>query len=195
MATEPPPSKVTPAEAFERARALIRAGEKLDMVAFAADLGISRATLYRWTGDRERLLADIVWADLQEMFTYLLARDTGRGRARIHAIATAFLELLTTRSSLPSFLRNEGENGLRLVTDPDGDVHPRIVEALAELIAMEVAEGHYRAPDDPHLLADGIVTLGERFLYNGGAARANPDPAMAVRVMDLLLREDPPAKA
>ena len=50
--------KATRALAFDTARHRIRTGHKLDMVALAADLGV---TLYRWTGDRDRLLAD-VWS-------------------------------------------------------------------------------------------------------------------------------------
>ena len=43
------------------------------MVALAAELDVSRATLYRWTGDRERLLADAVWAEARATADHMLS--------------------------------------------------------------------------------------------------------------------------
>ena len=43
-------------------------GERVDMLALASELGVSRATIYRWTGDRERLLADVLWSLSDEAF-------------------------------------------------------------------------------------------------------------------------------
>jgi AcrR family transcriptional regulator len=185
------PNKATPADAFARAQELVRSGTRLDMGSLAAEIGIARATLYRWTGDRDRLLSDILWTDAQRILDYVVANTSGAGVTRIHAVAIRFLELLLSGEKLTSFLRNEREHGLRLITDPRGGVRPRLVEAIASHIAAEVRHGEYRPPDDPELLAEGIVTLGERFLYHGGATEANPDPTTAFRVIALLLREEP----
>lgn len=70
--------RATPAEAFARAREIFRAGQRLDMVSLAADLGVGRATLYRWTGDRERLLADVAFAEADLLFGYLERHTPGR---------------------------------------------------------------------------------------------------------------------
>jgi hypothetical protein len=43
-------------------------------------------------------------------------------------------------------------------------VRPHLVAALTERIEREAQRG-YRPPADPRVLADGIVALGERFLY------------------------------
>ena len=160
------------------------------MVGLAAELGIARGTLYRWTGDRERLLSDILWADLDGLLTTLLRRPPERGRAGIQAIAMRFLELLTTGDLLVTILRTEGDTAFRLITDPKGRVRPGLVERLAAHIQQEVDEGFYRPPEEPHLLAEGMITIGERFLYNGGNVSANPDPATAYRIMSLLIREE-----
>jgi AcrR family transcriptional regulator len=194
MALKPSgPTKATPADAFARAQALVRSGSRLDMGSLASELGIARATLYRWTGDRDRLLSDILWADAQRILDHVAADTPGVGVTRIHDVAIRFLELLLAGEELTSFLRNERDHGLRLITDPQGGVRPRLVEAIATHIAGEVTRGAYRPPDDPTVLADGIVTLGERFLYHGGATEANPDPTTAFRVIALLLREEPVA--
>jgi AcrR family transcriptional regulator len=186
------PPKATPADAFTRAREIVYRGTRLDMVALASELGIARATLYRWTGDRERLLSDIMWADVHALVEHVYrTTTTERGVHRLQAIATRFLYLLTTGDRLATLLRTEGETAFRLITDPHGGVRPRLVESIAGYIRQEVDDGLYRPPEDPTLIAEGVVTLGERFLYHGGNITANPDPDTAHRIIALLIREPP----
>jgi Tetracyclin repressor-like, C-terminal domain len=111
------------------------------------------------------------------------------GAKGIRAVSTRFLELLTTGELLPTLLRVEGDTAFRLITDPAGGVRPRLVEMIAGEIQKEIDAGHYRPPEDAQLLAEGIVTLGERFLYNGGNPQANPAPETARRIIALLIRE------
>jgi AcrR family transcriptional regulator len=178
----------TPAAAFARAREIIRAGNRVDMAALAADIGISRATLYRWTGDRERLIADAVWAELSMLLDHYDRTTTGTGAEHITNAAFEYLDGLAKNLALRAFLANEGNGGLELVTAHRGGVRPRLVAAVGDVIAREANAG-YQPPDDPYLLADGIVALAERWLYNGGDPALNPDPATARRVIGLLLRE------
>jgi AcrR family transcriptional regulator len=181
--------RATPAAAFQRAREGFRSGERLDMARLANELGIARATLYRWTGDRNRLLGDVARAEVETLIRHFDHNTPGRGIERFNRIAGDFLDAIASNPGLTAFLALEGDAGLRLITAPTGAVRPRIVTALAELIQREVDTGRYTAPDDPRLIADGIVSLGERFLYNGGDRTMNPDPQTAKRIIGLLLRE------
>src|SRR5436190_18169243 len=61
-------TNATPAAAFMAARRMFLTGQRVDMLALAAELGVSRATLYRWTGHRERLLADVLCSHSDEVF-------------------------------------------------------------------------------------------------------------------------------
>ena len=179
----------TPGDAFNAARQHFRAGDKLDMVALAEELGISRATLYRWTGDRDRLLADILIAELHSLIRAAITRATGKGADRLESAIGWFLDTLAGLASLRAFLLNEGEGGLRMVTSPAGPVRPRIVETVTEVINREALDGQYRPPAPPELLADGIIALAERYLHNGGDPTLNPDPTTARTIAGLLLRE------
>lgn len=188
-----PPARPRPApgDAFALARAWVRAGRRLDMVALAAELGVSRGTLYRWTGDRDRLLADVVWADLQALLDASWAASAGSGgAARLEAAVGRFLDLVAGRSALRALLANEGESGLRMLTAHRGPIRPRLLAAIAARLQEEVAAGRYRPPAPPEAIADGVVSIGERFLHNGGDPTLNPDPATAKVVVSLLLRED-----
>jgi AcrR family transcriptional regulator len=191
MAIQTEPAKVTPADAFVHAREIVQAGGRLDMLALAAELGIARATLYRWTGDREQLLSDILWTMVHALFEHVMSTVPERGADGLRIGSTHFLTQLATGGELTLFLQAEGGTGLRLITDSRGGVRPRLVDAIAAWIQREVDEGYYRAPEDPQLLADGMVSLGERFLYHGGYVESNPDADTASRMIALLIRETP----
>ena len=184
--------KSTPAAAFARARELFRAGSKLDMGALAADLGIARATLYRWTGDRDRLLGDVAWVELESVLGHIERTTPGTGARYLERMSDAFLGLISDNPILRGFLAAEGDFGLRVLTAPAGPLRPRLVARIRDTIAAQAEHGAYRPPADPAILADGIVALGERFLYHGGDPAMNPDPATARQTIALLLREPCP---
>ena len=70
-------------EAFRRARRTFLAGQRVDMGELARDLGINRATLYRWVGSRDQLLVEIVWSLADRTFDGLLdAAGVQPGRSR-----------------------------------------------------------------------------------------------------------------
>ncbi|WP_024805994.1 QsdR family transcriptional regulator [Nocardia sp. BMG51109] len=184
-----PAARATPAEAFAAARRRFLHGERLDMVDLAAELGVSRTTLYRWTGDRDRLLADVVWLELRGLVEKATTAAPGAGLPRLQQGINWFLDAAAKAPPLQALLANEGDRAVRLLTAPNGPVRPRLVQLLADTIDHEVTHGGYHPPAPPATLADGIVALGERYLHNGGDPTLNPDPATAHTVIALLLRE------
>nr|MDT0666308.1 hypothetical protein [Micromonospora sp. DSM 115978] len=62
---DPPPHTTGAHAAVAAATAVYLRGSPLDMSALATSLGIGRATLYRWVGNREDLLG-VVLADAAE---------------------------------------------------------------------------------------------------------------------------------
>lgn len=183
------PARATPAEAFAAARRRFRHGERLDMGELATELGVSRTTLYRWTGDRDRLLADVVWFELHKLVAHATESATGHGLPRLRQGISWFLDATASARPLRALLAGEGDRAVRLLTAPNGPIRPKLVRFLTEVIEAEAAGGGYRPPAPPATLADGIVALGERYLHNGGDPTLNPDPATAHTVIALLLRE------
>ena len=186
--------RATPAAAFSRAREIFLSGSRLDMGQLAAELGVARATLYRWTGDRNRLLSDVAWVEVESLLRYVDENSQGSGLERIQQMVSVFLDLMAENKSLSAFLALEGDVGLQLFTAPTGHLRPRIIAMATEMIRREVDANHYRAPDDPRILAEGIVSLGERFLYHAGERAIDPDPQTAKRIIGLLLREPSPTR-
>jgi len=178
----------TPAAAFAQARQVFQSGERLDMGRLADELGVARTTLYRWTGDRDRLLADVLWAETKTALDALEQSVQDKPYPHAEAIAVGFIDILCGAEPVRSFLRTEGQRALLALTVPSSVYRSRLLDAVTEIIEDDVAHG-YTPPETPRLLADTVISMTERFLHNGGEPDANPSPEMAKRAIHLLLRE------
>src|SRR5919108_6342721 len=105
---EPTRTNATPAAAFIAARRMFLKGQRVDMLALATELGVSRATVYRWTGHRERLLADVVWSLSDEVFEQAKAdHPEHTGVERLLEIFRQHVGVLVQAQPLHTFLRQE----------------------------------------------------------------------------------------
>jgi AcrR family transcriptional regulator len=178
----------TPAAAFARARVLFQTGERLDMGRLADELGVARTTLYRWTGDRDRLLADVLWAETKWVLDGLALEARDYAWPHAERIAVGFIDVLCSAEPVRSFLRSEGQRALLTLTVPSSTYRTRLLEAVTGILEDDITHG-YKPPETPRLLADTVISMTERFLHNGGEPDANPSPEMAKRAIALLLRE------
>ncbi len=179
---------VGPADAFHAARRCYLAGERLDMRAIAHKLGVSRATLYRWSGPREQLLGDVIWSVAVEKYREAGRAARGRGARRILDAFDRCLRAFARSPELRRFLEIDPEVALRVLTARDGPVQGRMVDAVARAIRREVERGDYRPPVDPHVLAHAVVRIGEAFLYNDSIVALEPNVDAARAILGLLLR-------
>src|SRR5213080_4475301 len=110
-------TQATPAAAFRAARRTYLRGQRVDMQALAAELGVSRATLYRWTGPREQLLGDVLWSLSDAIFEQAKAdHPEHAGPERLLAIFRQHVGALVTARPLQVFLRQETHAALRILT-------------------------------------------------------------------------------
>lgn len=173
-ATEAPTPRGTPAEAFRLARRSFLKGERLDMSQLAQELGVSRPTLYRWTGDRDGLLVDVIWSLTEELLADATREATGKGPEYALSVTLGFLHRTAAAGPLRVFLENDGARALRLVTGRQA-VHGRLVQAVHQLIADTERRDGWQAPLDPATLSYAIVRLGEAFVYNDEINHLEPD--------------------
>src|SRR5580704_10449237 len=54
--------RATALDAFELARRMFVAGERVEMGRIANELGTSRVTLHRWVGSRDLLICEVAWS-------------------------------------------------------------------------------------------------------------------------------------
>jgi AcrR family transcriptional regulator len=187
-------TSATPAAAFLAARRMYLKGQRVDMLAIATELGVSRATLYRWTGRRERLLADVLWSLSDEVFEQAKAdHHEHTGVERLLAIFRQHVGVLVEAQPLHTFLRQETRAALRILTSREGGVQSRTVEKLAELYREEQESGAFRPRTGVDALAYAVVRVTEGFIYSdaivGGAEviTVEPEVERAAQIVALLL--------
>jgi AcrR family transcriptional regulator len=185
---EAPPKPASPAGAFLAARRRFLEGERIDMRALAGELGVSRPTLYRWTGPREQLLADILFALSDAVFETAIA-DTAdlSGAQRLLGVFRRHVTAIVTSAPLQTFLRQETQVALRILTGRHESVNPRTVRRVAELYRTEAQAGHFDPAADIDTLAFAVVCLAESFIYNDASAALEPEVDRAAAVVAVLL--------
>jgi len=182
------PRAATPADAFRAAvRAFIR-GPRLDMGRLADELSISKATLYRWTGPRDQLLADLLTYLSQNTFKDALARtEQLEGAERFLAAMRLYVEQLASFAPLRHFIQTETPLALRLLTQRGSLPQSDALQMITELLTFEhnVHGMPLRAPADT--LAYAITRMTEGFIYNDPVAGIEPDVDAAIHITGLLL--------
>ena len=88
-------TRPTALDAFRHARRTFLAGDRVDMQALARTLNVDRATLYRWVGSREQLLAEILWSLIDPTIADLR-------KTHCHASARPYRVSLRLRPSSPA---------------------------------------------------------------------------------------------
>jgi AcrR family transcriptional regulator len=144
-------------------------GRRVDLTEVAARLGLSRATIYRWFGSRERLLGEVIASELERLIASKRAGTRRRGAEGLLEVFDKINRSLARSPALRRLFEQEPGGALRVLTADDGIVRPRAVACVHALIAAEVTAGEYRPPADPQTLAYAIVRLAEAFLYNEAA--------------------------
>lgn len=162
----------------------IHHGMRLDTRALAAELGISRTTLFRRVGNREDLMGDALWLLSELTLTDAMThwRDAegpavrnAAGQLRCLAVMREYRTAIATDRGFHQLLDYEPTVAIRVLTDPVGRVQPKVVAALVDLLAADVAEGGFVPVVGLDSLSFALVRLGEAFLYSDVLANRAPD--------------------
>lgn len=149
-------------------------GERVDVRAIAAELGLGRTTIYRWFGSREGLVGETVALAAEPLFADARADAVGRGGVALLDTFDRINRGLAAAPALRAFLELE-RDALRILTSSGGIVQPRAVATIQRFIEDEVQAGAYDPPVDPSTLAYAIVRLAEAFLFNDATAAMRGD--------------------
>jgi AcrR family transcriptional regulator len=183
--------QVGPLDVFREARRRFLEGRRLDMQELARDLRISRATLYRWVGDREQLLGEILWALARE------GLEDARARAEAEAADSGVEWMVTFHSTfmrataafepIRRFVEAEPEQALRVLTSRHGVQQRRLIEALTSVLEEQAGAGRLRLRLPAADLAYVMVRVGESFVWREFITGEEPDLARAAAVVRILL--------
>jgi AcrR family transcriptional regulator len=176
-----------PSAALAAASAHYLRGDPIDMSALAAELGVGRATLYRWVGGREQLIGAVL-AEMTERTYRVAARGVGgAGAPRILALLERFMRAVVDAAPLKAFTEREPRLFIRLATMP-GTIEDRAADLLAGELQAEIDRGALRVPLPTRTLAQAIVRVADSFMYAHFLGGSRPEIDRALEVVELLLR-------
>lgn len=179
--------------AFRFARETFIAGERIDMGRLATRLGVDRTSLFRWVGNRDALLSEVLWSLAVPTLEQADAATQGRsGADRVVAILTSFAHDLITADYFRSFLRREPARALRLLTTNGSEIQRRYVAVVEQLVRQELGTRPFGRDVAPADLAYLLVRVSESFTYADLITGDAPSAERARAAFDLVLRPEEP---
>lgn len=159
--------------------------ERIDMQALATELGIGRTTLYRWVGDRDSLVSEV----LSEMAVSVIRNSTknakGQGLDRTVDGIRRFMVTSADFAPLRHLIQTEPELGLRVMLAPGSAVSVAIIgELRAEIERTRPDWAGEKAAE----LADVLTQIGMAYEWGNIAVRSEPEIDRAIRAMETLIR-------
>jgi len=175
--------------AFVAARATFIEGSRIDMGRLAARLGVDRTSLFRWVGNRDALLSEVLWSLAVPTLEQAEAatRDT-QGAARVSAVLTHFARDLITADYFRGFLQREPARALRLLTTKESEIQRRYVAVVEALVRQELGEQPFGRSVSAHDLAYLLVRISESFTYADLLNGDRPSAERARAAFELVLR-------
>ena len=179
-------NRVTALDAFELATSKWRAGERLDIGKLAEELGVGRATVFRWVGSKEQLYGEVISAAFAQTLGWAQRASTGTGARFLTAVTHNLLRALLSSQPLRRFIQHDPEFAMRIVMSPSSPVEHRVITAVRTLIDGEVDSGQLEPALDTGSLAYVIVRIAESFLYRDVLSGDQPDVETATKAIGLL---------
>ncbi|TLQ01076.1 hypothetical protein FEF26_01150 [Nesterenkonia salmonea] len=198
LAAAPTPlSKKLAAEHIDAQRAFVAAretfvrGERIDMGRLAMSLGVDRTSLFRWVGNRDALLTEVLWSlAVPTLVQAQQAVAALPGRASLAALLTHFAQDLIEAPYFRAFLRREPARALRLLTTAASPIQQRYVATVEWLLLVRLNNEDGIGALTHHALAYLLVRVSESFTYADLIAGETPSIDQARAAFNHLLRVD-----
>jgi len=187
LADEASQRRVTPVDVFKLARQWWLDGRRLNLGALADEVGVSRATIFRWVGNRDLLLAEILWSMYSQVLNAAIKEAEGTGAEYVVDVYRRIGEVIVGFEPLRRFLLQDPQYALRVLTSDDTDYHDRLVAAWKGLLDEQVERGDLDPQLETDELAELIVRINEGCLYSDLIAGREPAIERACKALRLLL--------
>lgn len=175
--------------AFLAARETFIEGARIDMGRLAARLGVDRTSLFRWVGNRDALLSEVLWSLAVPTLDQADAATRGvHGAERVTGVLTHFVRDLITASYFRAFLQREPARALRLLTTKESEIQRRYVASVEVLVRQELGDQPFGRSVSAQDLAYLLVRISESFTYADLINGDVPSAERARAAFDLVLR-------
>jgi AcrR family transcriptional regulator len=182
-----PKKRVTPLDVLALASKKWRRGERLDIGQLASELGVARATVFRWVGSREQLYGEVLSQAYAWQREEILRTSTGKGIARLVHVVRRNLTALCEAAPLRTFIAQDPEYGIRVLTSTTSPIQARTIELEKAFLSQIFKEAQIKPVLDIDTLAYVIVRIGEAFLYADVISGRKPEIEKAVTAIRILV--------
>lgn len=182
--------------AFDLARELFIGGERIDMGGLASRLGIDRTSLFRWVGNRDALLSEVLWSiAVPTLVRADRATAHFTGADQLAEFLARFAADLIGAENFQDFLRREPSRALKLLTTNASSIQRRFQLTVQHLIVRQLGERPLNGAIDPATLAYLLIRVWESFTYADLIAGEDPSAVRARTAFRVVLRIDDSAGA
>jgi AcrR family transcriptional regulator len=170
----------TPEDALDLARTAFLDKERVEIGGLAVQLSISRVTLNRWFGTRDKLIERVLVQMAEAFAAEAEAEAEGDGEERILDFLRRLMNATVSSHPLRGFVEREPQLALRLLSSERGAVHERIAQALADVVAKSYSPE--RAKVLRHNI-DVVVRLGAALQWGTITIGEEPKTDEAVEIL------------
>lgn len=172
-------------DVIDLAHSWFRDGRRVDVQQLSRELGIGRATIYRWYSGREVIIGEVVWRIVAEALRRV--EDREGYPSTVERFVHNFGEMATAVRGyrpLSRFVSDDPEYALRVLSTRYSVVQGRLIEwNAARLRTIPDIGSHV----DITALAYAIVRVGESFIWSDMITGEPPAPKQATAMVELLL--------
>jgi AcrR family transcriptional regulator len=164
------------------ATAAYLAGRPLDMSELAAELGLSRATLYRRIGNHDELVGMVLAEQTEHTFRQCLDSVDAEGLPRVRAVFERFMYAVIGAEPLRALITRDPMLFIRVVLAPG-----RVEQRATALFGKLLAESGVDFSVSTGVLAQAIVRIGDSFMYSHLLGGHEPETDNVIALVTLLL--------
>jgi AcrR family transcriptional regulator len=182
-----------PLDLHRLARTWFFDARRIELQKLAQELGVSRATVYRWAGSAEQLVGEVLASLVTETLDQLALQAHNAGPRRMLNVLNRGMRIAHSFKPLRKFMKKDPQLALRVVASREGPVQARMIEKITDLLNEDIEAGHITLPVEPAVMAYALTRMVESFLYADLITGAPADLEQASAILELMLR--PPVAA
>lgn len=178
-----------PGDLHKLARQWFIGARRIELQKLATELGISRATAYRWAGSAEQLVSHVLASLVDDTFKQVIQRTENAGTERVVEVLERTMRYAHEFKPLQQLLAKDAQLGLKIVSSMHSPVQERTIANIQHLLEEEIEGGHLSLSMPPDEMANVLTRIVGAFLYPNLITGAPLELEITSRVLRLVLDE------
>lgn len=179
--------QATPLGVFKLARRRWMAGKRINIGDLAKEVGVSRGTVYRWVGNKDLLVHEILWSLAKPTLEKAIMETPGKGLDHIVGVRRKFMTQMLNFPPMRRFITEDPKYALRIQTKDPRSAHYRYIKATADHIREQEAKGYIELPAPALTIAEMMVYTNVSLIYSDVIRGRTPSIEQACAIDRMLL--------